>query len=77
MQTHILDTQIRRSCAKQVTTRQIRSHVTRETQVALDASNRADFYLRISPYTKHIQIPIPKCLAPNLVEKKPIIVWET
>ena len=52
MRTHILDTQIRRSCAKQVTKRKIHSHVTREPQVALDASNRADFYLRISPYTK-------------------------
>ena len=77
MRTHILDTQIRRSCAKQVTTRKIHSHVTGEPQVALDASNRADFYLRISPYTKHIQIPIPYCLAPNVVEKKPVIVGET
>ena len=70
----ILDTQIRRSWAKQETTSYSHSHFTRELHVALDASNREIFHLCICPHTKQIHIPILKCLVPNVVEKKPIIV---
>ena len=45
--------------------------------IALNASNGADFHLYISPNSKDILIPIPKCLCPNMVEQKFVIIGES